>query len=208
MNDQSKFWDKMALRYSKCQIDDEGAYQTKLDVTRQYFRPDTAVLEIGCGTGSTAILHAPFVKHILATDISSKMLEIANSKLAPDGPTNVTFQVTNIDALAQADDHFDAVLAMNVLHLLEDHDQFIQKVHGLLKPGGYFVSSTACMGDTMKFMKFIAPIGQFLGKFPTLAIFTKQQLLNSLTNAGFEIDHKWQPAKGKALFVVAKKPDA
>ena len=68
------FWDKVAERYSKKPVADEAAYQTKLRVTREYFRPDMQVLEIGCGTGSTAIAHAPFVEHICATDISPKMM--------------------------------------------------------------------------------------------------------------------------------------
>ena len=28
----------------------------------------------------------------------------------------------------------------------------------MLKPGGIFVTSTACLGDTMKYIKLIAPI--------------------------------------------------
>jgi ubiquinone/menaquinone biosynthesis C-methylase UbiE len=38
------------------------------------------VLEFGCGTESTAIAHAPYVKHIQALDISSKMIDIAQGK--------------------------------------------------------------------------------------------------------------------------------
>ena len=32
------------------------------------------------------------------------------------------------------------------------------------------------------------------------------ELVASLTDAGFEIDHQWHPGKGKAVFIVAKKP--
>ncbi len=64
MDQSARFWDKIAERYSKRPIVDEAAYQKKLQVTREYFRPDMEVLEFGCGTGSTAITHAPYVKHI------------------------------------------------------------------------------------------------------------------------------------------------
>jgi len=73
MDQSAKFWYKIAERYSKQPIADEAAYQKKLQVTREYFRPDMEVLEFGCGTGSTAIFHAPYVKHIQAIDILSKM---------------------------------------------------------------------------------------------------------------------------------------
>ncbi len=65
------FWDRIAERYAKQPIADEAAYQKKLQVTRDYFRPDMAVLEFGCGTGSTAIAHAPYVKHVLGACLSN-----------------------------------------------------------------------------------------------------------------------------------------
>ena len=78
----ARFWNIMAKRYSKSPVPDEAAYQKKLQVTRKYFRPDMKVFEFGCGTGSTAIVHAPYVKHIQAIDVSSKMVEIAEAKAA------------------------------------------------------------------------------------------------------------------------------
>ena len=66
MDREARFWNKLADRYSRRPISDEATYEKKLEITRQYFRPDMEVLEIGCGTGTTAIAHAPYVKHILA----------------------------------------------------------------------------------------------------------------------------------------------
>jgi len=43
------------------------------------------VLEFGRGTGSTAIAHALYVKHIHATDVSSKMFEITQGKADANG---------------------------------------------------------------------------------------------------------------------------
>ena len=62
-----------------------------------------------------------------------------------------------------------------------------------------------CIGDTMKFFKLIGPIGKFLGLMPLVNVFTMQELVDSLTDAGFAIDYQWQPGKGKAVFIVAKK---
>ncbi|EAM49492.1 hypothetical protein WH8501_27790 [Crocosphaera watsonii WH 8501] len=66
MTTSTKFWDKIADKYSKQPIVDEESYQKKLTVTQEYFNPDMEVLEFGCGTGGTAIIHAPYVKHIRA----------------------------------------------------------------------------------------------------------------------------------------------
>lgn len=206
MDQSIKFWDRIAERYSKQPIADEAAYQKKLQVTRQYFRPDMEVLELGCGTGSTAIIHAPYVKHIQAIDLSSKMIEIARGKAEAKNIENLTFTQSSIDQLSVADQTLDAVLGLSILHLLDNKEEVIAKVYKMLKPGGIFVTSTACLGDTMKFIKLIVPIGQFLGLMPLVKVFTTKELEAGLADAGFEIDYQWQPAKGKAVFIVAKKP--
>jgi cyclopropane fatty-acyl-phospholipid synthase-like methyltransferase len=80
MNQFAKFWDKQAERYAKSPVQDEASYQKKLQKSREYFLPEMEVLEFGCGTGSTALLHAPFVKHILATDVSANMIQISSAE--------------------------------------------------------------------------------------------------------------------------------
>lgn len=208
MDQSARFWDRIAERYSKRRVADEAAYQKKLQVTREYFRPDMEVLEFGCGTGSTATAHAPYVKHILALDISSKMIEIAQGNADAAKVENVTFRQSTIEEFSVPDQTFDAVLGLSILHLLENKEEVIAKVHKMLKPGGIFVTSTACLGDTMKFFKLIAPIGKFLGLMPLVKVFSTKELQDSLTDAGFGIDYQWQPGKGKAVFIVAKKAAA
>jgi len=205
MNQSAKFWDRNAERYSRRPIADEAAYEKKLQVTRDYFRPDMEVLEFGCGTGSTAIAHAPYVRHIRAIDISSKMIEIAQGKADAANIDNVTFEQSTIEEINVADQSPDAVLGLSILHLLENKEAVIAKIHKMLKPGGVFVSSTVCLGDTMKLIKLVAAIGRFFGILPLVRVFTAQELQDSLTAAGFEIDHQWQSGKAMAVFIVAKK---
>jgi ubiquinone/menaquinone biosynthesis C-methylase UbiE len=207
MQKSSRFWDRIAERYSRKPVADEASYQKKLEVTRSYFRPDMEVLEFGCGTGSTAITHAPYVGHIRAIDISSKMIEISREKAARANIENVVFEQSTIEEITVSDGSMDAVLGLSILHLLEDKEAAIAKVHRMLKPGGVFVTSTACIGDSMKFFKIVAPIGKLLGLMPLVRVFTTQGLVDSLGKAGFEIDYQWQPGKGKAVFIVAKKSD-
>ena len=145
----TKFWDKIADKYSKQPIADETSYQKKLKVTQEYFNPDMEVLEFGCGTGGTAIIHAPFVKHIRAIDISEKMIAIAKGKAQAENINNITFEQLTIEQLKVEDNTYDVVLGLSILHLLEDKESAIAKVYSLLKPGGIFVTSTTCMGDTM-----------------------------------------------------------
>ncbi|NIA27841.1 MAG: methyltransferase domain-containing protein, partial [Desulfobulbaceae bacterium] len=168
MDQSTRFWDKNAERYSKRTISDEAAYQKKLQVTREYFEPHMEVLELACGTGLTAIAHAPCVKHIRAIDISSNMLAIAQRNADTANVSNVSFEQASIEDLSVPDQTLDAVLGLSILHLLENKEAAIAKVHQMLKPGGVFVTSTICMSDWTTILKIMVPIGAFLGLMPKI----------------------------------------
>jgi 2-polyprenyl-3-methyl-5-hydroxy-6-metoxy-1,4-benzoquinol methylase len=199
------FWDLMAKRYAKTPVANEAAYQHKLEKTREYLPPDTELFEFGCGTGSTAITHAPLVRHILATDGSIKMIEIAESKADAAGIKNITFDAVTIDTVSAPTDTYDVVLGMSILHLVKNKESVIAKVHSLLKPGGVFISSTACLGNTSMLITLLSKVVWMIGI--TLRPFTPEQLKASLVEAGFEIEYDWLPDGDgiKVVFIVAKK---
>ncbi|MGI9305278.1 MAG: class I SAM-dependent methyltransferase [Gammaproteobacteria bacterium] len=200
------FWNMMAARYARKPIEDEESYQRKVQITQTYLRPDMKLLEFGCGTGSTALIHAHCVQSIRAIDYSSKMIAIARNKAQAAGVSNVTFETSSIEEMADPDGSYDAILGLSVLHLLDNKEAVIKKVFRLLKPGGLFVSSTVCVGDTQGRFKWILPIGAALRVLPLVRVFTAESLLASLASTGFDIDHQWRPAPDKSIFIVGKKP--
>jgi ubiquinone/menaquinone biosynthesis C-methylase UbiE len=204
MSPSPKFWNKVAAKYAASPVGDEAAYQRKLGVTQSYFRPDMKVFEFGCGTGSTAIVHAPHVAHIHATDISERMIEIAQGKADAAEIENITFETLVFDAYDPPEASYDAVLGLSILHLLDDLDAAIAKVHRMLKPGGFFASSTVCLGQTMWWLWPVLKLGRLTGKVPLVKFLRIKPLEASLIRAGFRIDHKWQQG-GKAAFIVAVK---
>ena len=207
MNRDARFWDKRAEKYSQRPVADQETYKKKLEITRSYFTADSEVLEIGCGTGSTALAHAPYVKHILATDISPGMIDIAKGK-AETGPVeNITFETRAADDHDIAESRYDVIMAHNLLHLLRNPEAVISAAFKGLKPGGVFVSSTACVGDMSWYFRIIAPAGHFLGLIPFVKVFTQAQLVQSHIEAGFAIEHEWLPKKNAAVFIVAGKRD-
>ena len=207
MNSDARFWDKRAEKYSQRPVADQDAYDKKLEITRSYFRPDSEVLEMGCGTGSTALAHAPYVKHILATDISPGMIDIAKAKAEAGKVENITFETRAVDDHDIGESRYDVILALNLLHLLKDPEAAIIAAFRGLKPGGVFVTSSACIGDMSWYFRILAPVGHSLRLFPLIQVFTQAHLKQSHIEAGFEIDQEWLPKKNAAVFIVARKSD-
>lgn len=164
------------------------------------------VLEIGCGTGTTALIHAPYVNHILATDFSPNMIEIAREKAAAQGVKNLTFSVAAVDDLKIPTDSMDMVMAHSILHLVDDRNVVINQIHSWLKPGGYFVSSTACI-EGGGLMRLLLKLGHVLGLLPLVRFFGESELRMTMQEAGFVLDYTWRPNPKAAVFIIARKQD-
>lgn len=205
MKDDTEFWNKRAEKYAQRPMADPHTYNKKLEITRTYFQKDSQVLEIGCGTGSTALAHAPYVKHILATDSSPAMIEIARGKAKAGQIENVSFEVQEGAVQDIQESCYDVILAHNLLHLLEDPQTVIAAAYRGLKPGGAFITSTACIGDMSWYFRIIAPVGRLIGLIPLIKVLTQAQLMQSFIDAGFIIDQEWLPKKNAAVFIIGKK---
>ena len=203
----ASFWDKHSEKYAKKAVVDEILYRKKLEVTQQYLKPNMHVLEFGCGTGSTAIEHASLVKQYDAIDISPKMIEICKRKLIGKNKKNLHFKCMSFESHSADKNSFDSILAMSILHLTNEPEEMIRKAYKLLKPGGLFVTSTTCIGETMAWFKFIAPIGYALNIFPKVKVFSNHELELKILKSGFEIDYRMKTQNKKtAYFIVAIKP--
>lgn len=207
MDTTIRFWDRIAPGYARQPIADQGAYETKLEITRSYMEPGFEVAEFGCGTGGTAVLHAPHVRHITAIDFSNAMLDVARGRARDAGVSNVSFVAGDINDFEMPGESLDMVMAMSLLHLLKDPEGAMARVYGMLKPGGYFVSSTGCMGEMMPVMRYIGPVGKALGLLPQMNVFTKPELVAMIERQGFSIRHDWQKDRKAAVFIVAQKGD-
>ena len=207
MADSQKYWDKTAERYARSPVADEATYQRKLDETRSLLREDMRILEFGCGTGTTAVHHAPHVAHIDAIDISQNMLDIGQRKADEAGASNITFTRGTLTEFQAPSESLDAVLGLNVLHLLPDRVAVIGEVARILKPGGVFVSSTVCLaGSKLRFIRYVAPLAKLIGLMPDLFIFSESELADEIRAAGFQIERRWHHAKdGVAVFIIARK---
>ncbi len=200
------FWDKAAAGYAKSPIKDEASYERTLARTRAHLSRDDDVLELGCGTGTTALKLADGARHILATDISAKMIEIAESKAREQSISNVEFVVATADDVRLDGRTFDAVLAFNMLHLLDDLEATLQRVAVLVRPGGLFISKTVCLAGQRWYMKPMVSVMQAFGKAPYVRFLGIDELDGAVENAGFEIiETGVDPGKMSRRFIVARR---
>lgn len=198
----AKFWNRIAGRYARNPVKDQAAYEHKLDRTASYLRADMTVLEIGCGTGSTAMTHASRVAHIDALDFSDRMIAIAREKAG--AITNVDFHVAAVEDWPIPETPYDVVMAHSVLHLVSDLDSTLARLRALLKPGGVLVSSTVCLGDMGGVLSRIVPLVGRTGLLPRVSAFTSKELAARISAAGFEVVEDWRPGPDRAIFIVAR----
>jgi 2-polyprenyl-3-methyl-5-hydroxy-6-metoxy-1,4-benzoquinol methylase len=204
-----RFWDRLASKYARQPISDQETYEKKLAITRKYLTPQSSIFEFGCGTGSTALLHAPHVDYILATDLAENMLDVGRVRAAEADIQNVDFQRIGIEEFDPAGHSFDVVLGLNILHLCRDPDAVTRKVRALLKPGGYFIQSTACLKDASFILRLAIPLMQAVGKAPNVSFLSEDDILSMLDRNGFDLTESLRTDSSmSANFYVAQKRQA
>jgi ubiquinone/menaquinone biosynthesis C-methylase UbiE len=102
------------------------------------YEPGT-VLEIGCGAGRiTRMLAGTFAK-VIATDVSSDMIEYARSRIKNE---KIEWQETDGDILPAADNSLDAVFSCHVFQHFPSNTvqlQMFKEINRVLKPSGTFL---------------------------------------------------------------------
>ena len=202
-----RFWDRIAQRYARRPVPDQEVYETKLAKTAAYLQKSDRLLEVGCGTGTTALHHAPQVAHVHATDLSPAMIEIARRKAEEAGVGNVRFGVGALEDLDADPGSYDAVLAHSVLHLVDDVEGALARLRQVLKPGGVLVASVPCVADAAPWFRFIAPLGEFLGLVPHVNLFTSGQLFEWIERGGFTVEESWLPSPKRGHYLVLRAPE-
>lgn len=153
--------DDEAATYDRINLNDpirHGYYEVlEWTIEQAKIGRNDVVLDLGTGTGNLSKL-IQSCKQLVCVDVSSKMMEIAKTKL-----NHLPYEFVFEDVLAYFDDSgpkFDAIISTYTLHhLVEDEKQvFFQKVFDQLNPGG-----RAVFGDLMLESKTVEP--DFIQKY-------------------------------------------
>lgn len=196
------FWDDIAERYARDPVRNPDAYATTLSRARHWLHPSMQVLEIGCGTGSTALTLAEAVEEYTGADVSGEMIRIAEDKAQEAQVPNLSFTIAEA---TQVSGPWDAVLAFNLLHLLPDLPATLAHLRAQIPQGGMFITKTPCLGHRPWFRPLVWGM-QMLGKAPLhVNHLTPKGLERMILDAGFEILETGDyPARPPSRFIVAR----
>ncbi len=133
------YWEDRAQTFDEDSSFIVGADLTD-DIVRwlqtQFTLTDT-VLELGCGTGTFSEAIAPHVNDLTATDMSERMLHQARAKLAEHG--NVRFQKQDAYKTTFDEASFDAVVMVNLLHVVQEPALILRECDRVVRDGGRVV---------------------------------------------------------------------
>ena len=99
------------------------------------------MLDIGCGAG---ILSEPLVRlgaSMVGADPAEENIEAARAHAEATG-VSVDYRATTAEALAEAGEQFDIVLAMEVVEHVVDVPAFVETCADMVKPGGLIFAAT------------------------------------------------------------------
>jgi ubiquinone/menaquinone biosynthesis C-methylase UbiE len=204
-------WDQLAhssATYSIYATSDQAQFEQggQDDTARisQWVRPNSVVLDVGCGIGRVEKYLAPFCQELHALDVSEEMLSQARRRLA--GLSDVFLHHASATDLSFAQDNtFDLVFSLLVLQHMEKEDAFLslREIHRVLKPDGLAYLQFPNLFADVYFQNFVQTVEMEERPVHRMRLYTPQEVAFFLDKVGFDI--KEQLNEDVEILVLARK---
>lgn len=116
---------------------------------------DWLALDIATGGGHTALRFAPHVRHVIAADLTPRMLVAARTFITGKGIPNVDYSAGDAENLPFASDTFDLVTCRIAPHHFPDCFRFVQECARTLKPGGLLLIEDHVLPDDERAGRYV-----------------------------------------------------
>jgi len=117
----------------------------KRTVTNLKLQTGAKVLDVGCGTGASALPAAQAVGKngfVVGVDLAERLLDRARSKALTAGFHNVEFRLADMTALNYPDASFDAVVSVFSVFFVPDMEGLVRELWRMVRPGGKLAVTT------------------------------------------------------------------
>jgi ubiquinone/menaquinone biosynthesis C-methylase UbiE len=171
-------YDQLAADYARNRRVNPEVLKALLAIQR--VNPQTAVLEVGCGTGNYIIAMASSTGCLAwGLEPSAGMLAHAKSR-----PSAIQFVSGQAEAIGFSADAFDLVFSVDVIHHVRDCAAYFREAYRVLKPGGWLCTVT----DSEAIIRARQPLSTYfpetvapeLKRYPRMA-----DLRSQMDQAGF-----------------------
>lgn len=176
------------------------------------------VLDLGCGYGVHCKKMVDLgVTHVVGIDISGKMLEVAREENAD---AKIEYKHMPMEDLPEIKEDFDVVVSSLAMHYVDNFGTVAKEVYRLLNHGGYFIFSqehpfNSCFSGGERWTKdengekLFANVKDYSLDGPRESAWfvegvvkyhrTFSSMMNTLTGAGFRIEHVLEPIASDAI---------
>jgi ubiquinone/menaquinone biosynthesis C-methylase UbiE len=117
-------------------VDTRGAELTERMLELREVGEGDRVLELACGPGSAGLAAAERGAEVVISDVAPEMTAIAAARAQARGLDNVTARSLDLEAIAEPDQSFDAVLVREGLMLVPEPERAAAEIARVLRTGG------------------------------------------------------------------------
>jgi 2-polyprenyl-6-hydroxyphenyl methylase/3-demethylubiquinone-9 3-methyltransferase len=122
-------------------IRDKAAARFERDPKKLDCLKGLRMLDIGCGGGLLSEPLARLSAQMVGADPAEENIAVASAHAQESGVA-VNYRATTAEALAEAGEKFDVVLAMEVVEHVVDVKAFVATCASMVKPGGLMIAAT------------------------------------------------------------------
>ena len=118
---------------------------SKRTVTNLKLQAGAKVLDVGCGTGASALPAAQAVGKngfVVGVDLAARLLDRARTKALAAGLDNVELRLADMTALNYPDGSFDAVVSVFSIFFVPDMEGLVRELWRMVRPGGKLAVTT------------------------------------------------------------------
>ena len=190
-NRKEEYWSRFARSFEADQEYIAGKGNVQALVRKLHEEHDLKeVIELGCGTGRFTKEIAGNAKHIVATDLSDEMLEVAKIRLSRF--PNVTVQKADCCRTSFRSAIFDTVFMVNLIHVIENPSDALRESYRILRNGGKLLiaSGTNYGAKESDIRRRVTRYLKVWGMPPSSyqTSLSPDELASLVESAGFEVD--------------------